>query len=120
MRTLVLGGGGPIGQAVVRALSGRAAEALWTSRQADPPDGAADGHVQVDRNRPDDVARIVRDRRIDTVVDMVAYTTAATHPLLSALQHDLDRYVLVSSCDVYRSYGLLHKLEEGKIGRAHV
>ena len=113
MRTLVIGGGGPIGQAVVRAFLARGDEAFWTSRQPNPPQGAINGHVHVDRNRPDDIARILHDRQIETVVDMVAYSEASTRPLLSALEGRLQRYVLVSSCDVYRNYGLLHRLETG-------
>jgi nucleoside-diphosphate-sugar epimerase len=113
MQTLVIGGGGPIGQAVVRALIARDDQPLWTSRQAKPPEGAEAGHVLVDRDRPGDIARVVRDRNVETVIDMVAYGDASTRPLLSALQGLLQRYVLVSSCDVYRNYGLLHRLETG-------
>ena len=114
MRALVIGGGGPIGQAVVRAFITRGDDTLWTSRQAHAPDGAEEGHVQVDRNRPLDIARVVRDHQIETVVDMVAYSDASTQPLLSALTSILRRYVLVSSGDVYRNYGLLHRLEAGE------
>ena len=113
MRTLVVGGGGPIGQAVVRAFLARGDEAFWTSRQAAPPPGTINGHVHADRNRPDDIAQILRDQQIDTVVDMVAYSEVSTRPLLSVLEHRLQRYVLVSSCDVYRNYGLLHRIEAG-------
>ena len=118
MRTLVIGGGGPIGQAVVRAFIARDHETLWTSRQADTPETAGDGHIQVDRNRPGDIARVVRDHQIETVVDMVAYSDASTQPLLSALTGILQRYVLVSSGDIYRNYGLLHRLEAGEADRS--
>lgn len=114
MRTLVIGGGGPIGQAVVRAFVARDHDTLWTSRQADTPETAEHGHIQVDRNRPGDIARVVRDKQIETVVDMVAYSDVSTQPLLSALTGILQRYVLVSSGDVYRNYGLLHRLESGE------
>lgn len=113
MRTLVIGGGGPIGQAVVRAFITRGDEPLWTSRQAEAYVGAAGGHMRVDRDRPGDIVQVVRDQQINTVVDMVAYTSASAEPLLSALQGIVQRYVLVSSCDVYRNYGLLHGLEIG-------
>lgn len=113
MRALVIGGGGPIGQAVVRALTARGDEPIWTSRQAHAPLGAAGGHVQADRNQPDEIARTVRALHIETVVDMVAYTGDSTRPLLIALQGLVQRYVLISSCDVYRNYGLLHGIETG-------
>lgn len=114
MRALVLGGGGPIGQAVVRAFAARGDEVLWTSRQAEPPTGTAAGHIRLDRSQPNDVAQAMSALQIDTVVDMVAYGIAETRPLLDAMRDDLRRYVLVSSCDVYRNYGLLHRLEAGE------
>lgn len=113
MRTLVVGGGGPIGQAVVRACAARGDQVRWTSRQALTPPGAAQGHVQADRARPEGIAGIVHDQRIETIIDMVAYQAADTLPLLRALDGRLGRYVLVSSCDVYRNYGLLQRLETG-------
>lgn len=113
MRALVIGGGGAIGQAVVRALAARGDEVLWTSRQAVPSPGLAEGHVQADRAQPDEIARIVRRQRTDTVVDMIAYTPADTLPLLATLDGLIGRHVMVSSGDVYRNYGLLHRLEAG-------
>lgn len=102
MRALVIAGGGPIGQAVIRALIERGDEPFWTSRQADPQEGAEVGHLHVDRNRPGDIVQVVRDLQIETVIDVAAYAEASTQPLLTALQGVVNRYVLVSSSDVYR------------------
>jgi nucleoside-diphosphate-sugar epimerase len=115
MRVLVIGGGGAIGQATARAFVERGDTVLWTSRQAQPSSRAyAEGHVRIDRARPDEIARLVRDQHIDTVVDMIAYVVADTQPLLDALQGLIARHVLISSCDVYRNYGLLQRLERGR------
>ncbi len=114
VRALVIGGGGPIGQAVVRAFIARGDQPLWTSRQTSAPEGAECGHIQVDRNQPGDIAQVVRDQKIETVIDMVAHAEASTLPLMSTLQGVLRRYVLVSSGDVYRNYGLLHRREAGE------
>lgn len=116
MRALVIGGGGAIGQAVVGAFAARGDEVLWTSRQAAPSPGLAEGHVQADRAQPNEIARVVRRRRIDTVVDMVAYTIVDTSALLAALDGLIDRHVMISSGDVYRRYGLLHRRETGSPG----
>lgn len=113
MRVLVVGGGGPIGQAAIRAFAARGDSVRWTSRQSLPPPGAAEGHLQADRARPEEIVRIVLDQKVDTVVDMVAYALADTQPLLAALQGFVGRHVLISSCDVYRNYGLLQRIEAG-------
>lgn len=113
MRVLVLGGGGPIGQATVRRLGAGGDEVIWASRQAPSP-ASEPGHATADRSRPAEIASLIRDQRIDAVVDMVAYTLEQTAPLLTALDGRIGRYVLVSSCDVYRNYGLLQRLETGE------
>jgi len=113
MQVLVIGGGGPIGQAAARAFAARGDSVWWTSRQQAPLPGLSDGQVQADRRQPSDILRLVRDRRIDLVVDAVAYVAADTLPLLSALDGQVGRYAMLSSSDVYRNYGLLHRLEAG-------
>lgn len=114
MRVLVIGGGGMIGQAVVRAFAMRGDEPLWTTRQTLPSAGLAEGCIHAERANPAQIARIVRERRIDTVIDMVAYDMASTTPLLTSLDGRIGRHVMVSSSDVYRNYGLLHRLETGR------
>jgi nucleoside-diphosphate-sugar epimerase len=58
------------------------------------------------------VARIAKAQAIDTVIDLLAYTQAATAPLMDALDGCISRYVLTSSCDVYRNFGIVHRKEE--------
>lgn len=112
MRILLLGGGGPIGEAAARRIRARGDEALWASRTAPaPPDPS---HARVDRAQPDQVADLVRRLRPDVLVDMVAYTLGDTAPLLAAVDGLVGRYVMASSCDVYRNYGLLHRKESGE------
>lgn len=111
MRILVVGGGGSIGQAVVRAATTQGHQVFWTSRQAN--DDRAPSRLQLARTDGVAIATTVARLRIDTVVDMVAYTLADTEPLLAALDLGHTRYVLISSGDVYRNYGLLHRLEHG-------
>ena len=110
MRALVIGGGGPIGRAVTECLRAQSQRAFWTSRQA--PTEA--GQLQANRSRPDEIEQIVRTHGIDTVIDMTAYSLATTEPLLSRLGGQAIRYVLISSSDVYRNYGLLHRIEAGE------
>jgi nucleoside-diphosphate-sugar epimerase len=51
----------------------------------------------------------VRELKIDTVIDLIAYTQADTLPLLDALSGQVGRYVMASSVDVYRNYEGLHR-----------
>ncbi len=48
----------------------------------------------------------------DVVIDMIAMTEASTRPILEFFDGRTDRYVLASSCDVYKAYGVLVKKEE--------
>jgi nucleoside-diphosphate-sugar epimerase len=69
--------------------------------------GGRDG-VSLDRRDVRAVAALVRERRVSAVVDLLAFTEADTLPLLAALDGEIARYVMASSCDVYRNYEGLH------------
>jgi nucleoside-diphosphate-sugar epimerase len=114
MRILVVGAGGFIGRFGARHLqaSGHEVIGLSRSRPADMS-GLAD-HIAADRQDAAAIARIVRERSIDTVIDLLAFTQGATAPLLDALDGRGVRYVLASSADVYRNFGKLHRKESGK------
>ena len=83
------------------------------SRSSIPNPCMESEHVLADRSDPQAILDIVREKRIDVVVDLLAYTESATRPLLASLEGRIGRFVLVSSCDVYRDYGLLHRREAG-------
>ena len=104
MTVLVLGGTGFVGQPLVRALAGLDVEVIAASRAGNGPKG-----VPLDRRDVDGVRALVRERRIETVVDLLAYTEADTLPLLTALDGEVGRWVMASSCDVYRNYEGLHR-----------
>ncbi|MBB4264950.1 NAD-dependent epimerase/dehydratase family protein [Roseospira visakhapatnamensis] len=113
MRALVLGTGGMIGDAVARALAARGIETFGASRAG--PLGSYDGWcgVRADRADPTSVRALLNAHAIDVLVDIVAYASAETARLLTAIDGRVAQYVLVSSLDVYRNYGLLHGLETG-------
>jgi nucleoside-diphosphate-sugar epimerase len=104
MSILVIGATGFIGAPLVRALRARGEDVIAASRAGAGPDGVA-----CDRRDPAALARLAQGRRATTVVDLLAYTTADTLPLMAALAGRIDRYVLVSSMDVYRNYEGLHR-----------
>lgn len=103
MRALVLGGGGFIGAHVAGSLRNMGHEAIVGARKS--------GDHSVDRNDPAAVARLVGRERCDVLIDMIAYEPGSTIALHKALGDTIGRYVLVSSADVYRNYGGLHRLE---------
>ena len=103
MNALVLGGGGFLGRPLLRTLLRTGSDAVSLSLSG------ADGGVAVDRRDVDAIRALVRERRFDTVIDLIAYTQADTAPLLGALSGEVGRYLLVSSADVYRNYEGLHR-----------
>jgi nucleoside-diphosphate-sugar epimerase len=105
MRALILGGGGFIGARVAPALARLGHEGLIATRT-----GGGD-RVAVNRNDPQVIAQVMRDNRCDTLIDMIAMEAPSTIALRDALAGSIARYVLISSADVYRNYGGLHRLE---------
>ena len=104
MAVLVLGATGFIGPWVVRALDKLGVDAIAASRS-----GAGWLGVALDRRNVNQVRALVRERRITTVLDLLAFTEADTLPLLAALDGEVERWVMASSCDVYRNYEGLHR-----------
>lgn len=113
MRLMIVGANGFIGRAVARAATARGTEVFAVSRS--PPSGRPDGftHLTGDRRRAARIRELSVDLGLDAIVDVIAMTLVDTLPLLRALEGVDARYVLVSSSDVYRNYGLLHRQERG-------
>lgn len=114
MKALVLGCGGMIGDSISRALAARGAIVVCASRQGWT--GNRDGMIGVRANRDDaaSVREVVNTQKIDVLIDVVAYTPAETQRLLTEIDEAVSQYVLLSSADVYRNYGLLHRTESGR------
>ena len=114
MRTLVLGVGGNIGDAVAASLAQIGHEVFCVSRSAEPGEDNGIVYKRADRNDRDQIALLVKTLGIDVVVDVIAYDATSTQTLLTSLAGKIDQYVLLSSCDVYRNYGLIHQTEMGE------
>lgn len=112
MSVLVLGGTGFIGGPVVARLLADGVETVVGHRMSHEgarPVAAGAVSVLLDRRDPAAVLAAVRDLKVHTVIDLIAYTEGDTLPLLDALAGEVGRYVLVSSVDVYRNYEGLHR-----------
>lgn len=111
MTVMVLGTGGLIGDAIAQGLMAADVPTLCVSRNARGPAGIKT--VAGDRHDPHLVARLVQRFDITCIIDVIAYTEAGSLTLFETFAPGLERYVLISSCDVYRNYGRLHRLDQG-------
>jgi nucleoside-diphosphate-sugar epimerase len=113
MRTLLLGSSGFIGSATQNACLEGGAEVFGLSRSGGAGDHPDCKSLSGDREDVARVTDIIAQFKIDTIVDFRAMSLETTASLVTALSATDTRYVLISSSDVYRNYGMLHKLETG-------
>lgn len=119
MNVLILGAGGFIGTSVAGALRNQNVQPISAARTPKRGDSnPAERWVKLDRRDVTDVIDTVRRARIDTVIDMIAFSASELIPLLPALRGNIGRYVLISSCDVYQHYGLLQGMEKAPVTMA--
>jgi nucleoside-diphosphate-sugar epimerase len=116
MRVLIFGGTAFIGPWVVRRLVAEGHEVAVFHRgrrEADLPDGVV--HIHGDR---DEMATF-HDRfaafRPDVALDMRPLRESDIRAVQAAVRGVAGRLVAVSSCDVYRAYGVLIGLEQGPV-----
>lgn len=118
MKCLVLGGTGFIGSHVVRELVRRGHEVSVFHRGTKPADLPPEVmRIHGDRKRLADSALEFKRLRPDVVIDMVAYTEAEAAELVNVFRGVAGRLVVISSMDVYASYGRLKRLESGEADR---
>ncbi len=111
MRVLVLGGTSLTGPFVVRRLTSLGHHVTVFHRgehEAELPEGVR--HIHGDFNQP---PRELRALAPDVVVHMWALTEADAIRFVALFAGFTGRAVAISSCDVYRAYGRLQRLESG-------
>lgn len=113
MNILILGVNGFLGPAISAGARERGFDVCGLSRSARPGVGFDGAYFSGDRCDTESVRRIVTDRRVEVVVDVIPMVLADTAPLLGALDGFVFQYVMLSSCDVYRNYELLHRTRSG-------
>jgi len=114
MRVLVIGGTGFIGQWIVRALVDREHEVRVFHRgrtaAALPPSVS---HLQGERAELPRFAPLFRAWAPDVVLDTLIYDRDDLALVNRATEEIPCRFVILSSMDVYRAYGIYCRLEEG-------
>jgi len=115
MRVLLIGGTGFIGSFLVPALQRTGAEIgiLTRGQTKTVPDGLT--RITGDRKRLAESASQIRAFAPDVVVDLVLSSGAQAEALMAVMRGVAGRIVAISSMDVYRACGILHRLEEGPL-----
>jgi nucleoside-diphosphate-sugar epimerase len=113
-RVLVIGGTGFIGPDVTRFLEERDVDVtVFHSGEHETPDASkTTRHIHGTRNELAAAFHALADEP-EVVIDMAPMTVAQMDQTLPVLRERDVRLIVVSSSDVYRTYGLLRRLEEG-------
>ncbi|HEX3760567.1 MAG TPA: NAD-dependent epimerase/dehydratase family protein [Kofleriaceae bacterium] len=113
MRVLVIGGSGFIGTHVVAQLAARGVEVGVLVRSR-PPAGAAH-HIAGDRKQLAEHRGAIAAFAPDVVIDMILSSGEQAAALVEAVRGIAGRTVAITSLDVYRACGVLHRLEPGPL-----
>ena len=116
MRILLIGGTGFIGSFLAPDLQRRGADVATLTRGVSPI-RHVDGLTRItgDRKRLRDAIPSIRRFAPDVVVDLVLSSGTQAHELMAAVRGIATRVVALSSIDVYRACGILHRLEDGPL-----
>jgi nucleoside-diphosphate-sugar epimerase len=111
----VLGGTGFIGQHVTRQLADAGAEVTTIARGTTASLGLPAQSLRADRADARALTRALATAAPTVVVDMVAYQQRDIEGLLEALPASVERLVVISSGDVYATYGAFLGIVPGPI-----
>jgi nucleoside-diphosphate-sugar epimerase len=118
VRATVLGGTGFIGRHVIRLLAEMGAEVSVIHRGRTPANTPGIRSLPADRESPTALSEVLTAARPDVLIDMIAYTGSDAERLAAILPASLRRLIVISSGDVYRSYGAFLGLEPGALPHA--
>ncbi len=114
MKLLLIGGTKFIGRATVQRAVELGHEVAVFHRGKHEPEGMDDvDHIHGDTLEIADHVAEIRAFGPEAVIDTTQFETATTQAVVDCLTGIVDRYVLLSSKDVYISYGRIHRTEPG-------
>ena len=112
MRMLAIGGSGFIGRFAVTALEEMGAEVIVFHRGERST--TASGEILGDRRQLARYTAKLREAKADVVIDFLISNGRQAAELLKVFGESVSRFVMVSSCDVYRAVGILHGTNPGE------
>ncbi|NKC02173.1 MAG: NAD-dependent epimerase/dehydratase family protein [Pseudomonadales bacterium] len=113
MNVLILGVNGFLGRAIARSAANKGNEVFGLSRSQDPSPDSGITYVEGNRGDLEYVLEIIRNHKIDVLVDVIAMTLQDSRALINAVDGQIGQYILISSSDVYRNYELFQKKSLG-------
>jgi len=112
VRVLVIGGSGFIGPHIVQALENAGHEVVVFHRNSKT---SVRREVLGDRRHLADYAGELRALKPDVVVDVILSSGRRARELVDVFRGATSRVIALSSGDVYRACGILHRFEEGPL-----
>jgi nucleoside-diphosphate-sugar epimerase len=116
MRVLLIGGNGFIGTPLSRELLAAGHEIAILHRGKSVPDASpAVRHIQGDRKRLSQYRDQLGKFAPDVIVDLILSSGNQANELMTVAPDITGRVVALSSGDVYRAWGVLHRVESGPL-----
>jgi len=114
MRILFIGGSRMTGPFAVRDLVAAGHE-IWLLHRSRSESPLLAGATQIQGDKADllSLRQYLASLRLDVVVHMIAFTEADANTFIETVAGVVPRAVVVSSIDVYRAFGRIHRTEPG-------